>query len=433
MLTILKAFTWNPQWASQTTPFFTQGGYVLGVATTPDGRSYAGGIGLRQSDGQGGVVNIQDASAGFVTGKTIHVDEHVIVFVPYDGKVYVGTDGGLFRFSPKPNAPGVDAWESLNSSSLRNLLSESVAFSPAAPLVVLAGHQDNGIANNADSVWNWSGGNEGEKMYFDPNDRQGKTVYAWDASLQAFLKSTDGGKSFFGLTHPGAANFEMSFHPVEKDRFMVNSQTGNNEFTVMETTDGWTDVTKLRNLNPPIAGLGAPTAIAYAGDRRYVAAAGRLFQGRDAGQGQVVWNNMPLFQGPMIVSVVADPSNTNTIYVATRAGVFSKADQTDAVPWTVGSGGNLADLTGVGPSRLPFPINKLTVIGNRGRRAAALYVSTTGGVFKGKTNAGGTTWVRLGVGLPDVLVSDLDVNGDTHYVYVSLFGRGLWYLADYSR
>jgi hypothetical protein len=28
---------------------------------------------------------------------------------------------------------------------------------------------------------------------------------------------------------------------------------------------------------------------------------------------------------------------------------------------------------------------------------------------------------------------DLDVNGDTHYVYVSLFGRGLWYLADYSR
>jgi len=49
---------------------------------------------LGQSDGQGGVVNIQDASAGFVTGKTIHVDEHVIVFVPYDGKVYRG--GGAF-------------------------------------------------------------------------------------------------------------------------------------------------------------------------------------------------------------------------------------------------------------------------------------------------------------------------------------------------
>ena len=124
----------------------------------------------------------------------------------------------------------------------------------------------------------------------------------------------------------------------------------------------------------------------------------------------------------------------SSIYFATPSGVFFKANQADSLPWTIGGGGNLQDLTGIDTARLPFQITKLTLMANRGGKAPALYAATTGGVFKGTRPAGAAIkWVRLGTGLPDVLVSDLDVNADTHYVYVSLFGRGVFYLADYSK
>jgi hypothetical protein len=427
-----SAINWSPQWMSQTLSFNTGGGYTLGVAMTPDGRFYAGGVGLGQSDGQGGVVNIQDGS-GFVVGNTIHHDEHVILYSPYDLKVYVGTDGGLFRFTPKADkVPGVSAWESVNTSSLRNSLSESVAFSPADPLIILAGHQDNGMASNADGSWKSVGGNEGERMYFDPNDPLGKTAYAWDASGPTFFKSTDGGRTFTSLSLPIASNVALAFHPSEKDRFIVSFNNGSNQYTVQETKDGWTDLAKLTDLKPPITGLGAPTALAYVGDFRYVAASGRLFQGKVDAQGTMVWNATPLVRGPKIVSVSADPARPGAVYFATLARVFFKADQADNVPWTVGGGGNLQDVTGSGPTRVPFTIRRLAVMSNRG--APALYVATVGGVFKG-TRSGGPDmkWVRLGLRLPDVLVSDVAVSAATHHVYASLFGRGAFYLVDYTR
>jgi hypothetical protein len=427
-----NAINWSPQWMSQTLTFNTGGGYTLGVGMTPDGRLYGGGVGLGQSDGQGGVVNIQDGS-GFVVGNTIHVDEHVIRYSPYDLKVYVGTDGGLFRFTPRPNGvPGVTAWESVNSVSLRNMLSESVAFSPADPLVVLAGHQDNGIASNADGSWKWVGGNEGEKVFFDPNDPEGKTAYAWDASGPAFSKSTDGGRSFSALSLPSARNVELAFHPSEKDRFMVSFHKGGTEYTVWETTDGWTSLSNIKDLTPPLTGLGSPTALAYSGDFRYVAAAGQLFQGKLNTQGTVVWTTTPIVTGSRIVSVVADSARPGAVYFATRSQVFFKANQTDGMPWTLGGGGNLQDVTGAGATRLPFALRKLVVMANRGE--PALYVATVGGVFKGtRAGAADIKWVRLGLGLPDVLVSDVAVNPATHFVYASLFGRGAFYLVDYSR
>ena len=441
-----KARRWTPQWtalprnsqcrnsAQRETCFYTAGGYTLGVAVAPDGRSYGGGIGLGQSDGQGAVVNIQDAGGGFVTGDTIHVDEHVVAYSPLDQKIYVGTDGGLFRFTPRSDgAPGVTAWESVNSSSLRNFLSESVAFSPARPLTILAGHQDNGIGSNVGASWKWGGGNEGEQMYFDPNDRQGDTAYGWDASNRVFMKSTDGGSTFANLTYPVAAAFALAFHPTQKDRFLASFPMAGNEFTVQETEDGWTDTTKLRDLAPPIAGLGAPSAIAYIADYRYVAAGGRLFQGEADAQGGVTWTAAPVFQDTMVVSVAADPGRPNAVYFATPAGVFLKENQTDGIAWTVGAPGNLLDLTGAGSARLPFAPSKLTLTSSRGGSSPYLYAATLGGVFKGRRGGTGASWARLGAGLPDVLVTDLDVNPDTHYVYASLFGRGVFYLVDYSR
>jgi photosystem II stability/assembly factor-like uncharacterized protein len=308
-------FDWQPVWSSQNTAFYTGGGYTLPVAIAPDGRAYGGGIGLGQSDGAGGVANIQDPGGGFVAGKTIHVDSHVVTYVATDQKIYVGTDGGMFRFAPKPNAPGVTAWESLNTPSLSNVLSDYLAVSPANPNDLLVGHQDNGIARTGGTGWSSAGGNEGEKLFFDPNDPQGTTAYAWDASFSAFMKSVDGGHSFpIGLALSTPGDFELAFHPTQRDRFMVTAAAGPNRCTVLETTNGFAG---RQDLNPPNA-VGCPSALAYAGAYRYAAVNGVLYQGLDNGGGQVTWNITPVFQGPFkIVSVLADPANPGAVYFAT--------------------------------------------------------------------------------------------------------------------
>ncbi len=54
-------------------------------------------------------------------------------------------------------------------------------------------------------------------------------------------------------------------------------------------------------------------------------------------------------------------------------------------------------------------------------------------MFKASNPSGANTvWNRLGTGLPHVPISDLEVNPSMHGVYVSLFGRGVWSLTDYS-
>jgi hypothetical protein len=266
---------------------------------------------------------------------------------------------------------------------------------------------------------------------FDPNDPTGNTAYAWDASFQAFMKSADGGHSFpIGLALSTPGDFELAFHPTQRDRFMVTAAAGLNRCTVLETTNGWAG---RQDLNPPVAS-GCPSAVAYAGAYRYVAVNGQLYQGLDNGQGQVTWNNTPVFQGPFrIVSVLADPANPNAVYFATGgfgvAGqVFTKANQADGIPWTVGNGGNLEEVTG----NLGYQVVKLALIASSGHKPA-LYAATYSGVFKtSNPNGTNTQWSRLGTGLPDVLISDLEVNPSLHGVYVSLFGRGVWSLTDYS-
>ena len=155
---------WQPQFL---TPDYhnTQQGYVQGLCIAPDGRIYVGSRGLNQSAGGQSLISIEaDAN-----GKKIHVDVHAIA--AYQEKIYVATDGGLFRFTPRLDKPGVPQWEELNTVSLGNFLSTSVSANPTNPFIDLVGNQDNGIARRSLSGdWTHSAfSNEFENVRFDPD------------------------------------------------------------------------------------------------------------------------------------------------------------------------------------------------------------------------------------------------------------------------
>ncbi|MBI3695464.1 MAG: VCBS repeat-containing protein [Acidobacteria bacterium] len=416
-------YTGVPKWFTAE-QFFTQGGYDMGVAIGEDGRTYGGGIGLAQSDDKG-VLNLQDQF------KNIHVDEHVIA--AYGGRIYAGTDGGLYRFTPQPGKLGgasASSWEPLNSSTLRNFLSGSTDFSPNDPFDILVGNQDNGANHLAGGVWSWLPSNERDVVFFDHHPaNNGKIAYVYDASDPGNIglqKSYDGGKTLgkhLVLPLMLVPNFLMAFHPSQQNRFMLNFPLGGIEFTVKETTDGWEDAGKAKDLAPPIKGLGCPTALSYAAKFAYVSAGGAIFQFDG-----VNWKKVFQASAGVVVSIATDPNNPNAIYFATPAQVFRKPDQSNGLPWTPGNGGDLEEVTGAG---LTAAVLKLALISNGPGKAPNLYAATPLGIFRTATvNGGKTAWARMGTLLPDTPISDIQVNSGSRMIYVATYGRGVWYTLD---
>ena len=436
-------FSWSPQWAPTGAPGEDQAYGTLnqvdfpGAGTSPDGRAYVGATGIAQSDGKGGAVNIQDVTSPYVLGPKCgsslcapHTDTHAILYSYLDYKMYFGTDGGLFRFLPDPYSPGAN-WESVNTPSLRNMLSYSVSASPTQPNVLAVGHQDNGIIGNALGDWryaNAANNNEGDELFFDPHDPSGSTVYAWDGSQNAFEKSTNSGANYSGLSLAAPpSTFLLAFHSTQFNRFLVTAGNGSGGCIVLETTNGSGSFT---NLSVPLSSC--PTAIGYVGSNYYVATSGGvLLQGAPSGGG-VVWTNVwPAgnTQAP-VVSILGDAGNPNAIYLATAQQVFFKPDITDSLGWAQGAG--LKELTGTGGSALQFPLRRLAIMPSYGR-TPALYAATTGGIFEASVlNGASTAWTRLGSGLPDTGVSDLRTDPIHHGVYAATYGRGAWTVTDWS-
>jgi hypothetical protein len=237
---------------------------------TPDGRILAGGKGACVTSTGKTFVPLGGVRGAYANclitgeeallddkGKTTHVDVHCFMYSDLDNKIYMGTDGGIVRFTLDPNNPGkVAHWEPLNANSLTNFLSESVAFSPSSPYNVLAGHQDNGVVHLQNPVWSSAGGNESVTVFYDPFG----TGYFIDCSggCGGLQVSADGGKTFPETrTIPWDVHDEkLYFHPTQKDRMMIPCQqtTPPARCSIWESTDGFRTAGEMHDLNLPNKG-----------------------------------------------------------------------------------------------------------------------------------------------------------------------------------
>jgi hypothetical protein len=401
---LLNVFTpangvWQPRWFSQTDWFNTQRGYVQGTCLASDGRIYAGGIGLAQSAGGTSFVPIGlDAQ-----GTAIHVDEHVVI--EYQGQIYVGTDGGLFRCTPRPGAAGIDKWQSLNTPSLTNFLATGATVDPFHSAVALVGSQDNGIARRSQSgQWAYSDfSNEREVVRFDPHSAdQGKYAYSGDPN-NGFFWSQDNGATFSGFGPPGATAPDppppFAFHPKDNAKLLI----------------GWSDVYETPDRgttwNKKVGLQAAPTAVAYEGDHAvYVGFNGQLWQSFNDGNN---WAVDPFTFRSTIVAICGDPTNPGAVYVATSYRVFRRFTSTTG--WE--------DITG----NLALQVNTMRLKGNGAGKDPWLFVATGAGVFIASTlRTYATWWTRFGSGLPDANVSELELHPDTGLLVAATWGRGAW-------
>jgi photosystem II stability/assembly factor-like uncharacterized protein len=389
-------------------------------------------------------------------GVSTHPDQHVGEVYVVDGKLrlYTGNDGGFFREDSHDLGAGRegfdnDSWTQMNTLAtvqpwkiarkpdgeiLTALQDNGSGYFPPGKQGILVGSGDgvNVVATPDPDVWYMSA--QGDIVWVTTD--HGKTIRAMPADLT--------GASFLSPlaidpTDPNhLAVAGRDIHETTKGK---DTQTTLNPLTYEVITTDWKQSFDA-GTSPVSGGAYGSQALAIRGAAVYDAICGLCRNSLgDATKisGTVATNVKPGCEAKKastdcwhiaagkglphnsIWNVAIDPTDVNTIYVALNSnslvGLSESVNGAQRVMVSHDAGESFSDLTG----NLPHSQARDVVV-----RGDALFVATDNGVFTAPKT--GKTWMRVGTGLPQVRVNDLDLDSTGRYLTAGVFGRGAWVL-----
>lgn len=405
---------WTPIGAGLPSGLDTQGGANQPITTTPSGAiyfaisgNYNNAMVFQSLDGGAKWSDISSAN-----GIRPHVDHHALLFT--DGALYDGNDGGIWRFTPKPqNQPGPGTWEHLNTEGLQTIEAQGVSLHPHDPTIVLVGSQDNGTALRVNGVWTSVQSSDRGRVRYDPGSKS-----AYSEAYGSFDRSDDSGASWGGIGLPGGGEFA--------DGIMQNYDVdpfGTGRVIIAGVHGTWVSSNKGGNWKKIAPGLtGDPntvTAMAFSSDPAKIYLGfndGRIFRTTNGGGDGTAGNWTEITGGKnlggMVVTMAVDPSSADTLYIATAS---------PAVWRTPDAGNSWQNLT-----------SDLPLVGFTSPMALAtkpsgpnVFVGTPSGVYACQ-NPAAPSWRRVGIGLPFVKVTDLQYQPSTDILAAGTYGRGVF-------
>ena len=361
---------------------------ALAVSDSNENELYVGVLNIWKS-ANGGDSFTQLNNWGIRNEAYTHADIHFLKF--YDNELYVGSDGGFFRSSDQ----GSTFSDLTGNMAIGQFYRVSVSKQTSTKMA--GGTQDNGgFAYFND--WNIYHGGDGMESVIDPNNDN--LVYGFMQSGQTLFVSNNSGMSGTqGFSGPSNGNWitPLSINKDSEVYAGYNSlyQFENGEFTEISTNliGGNIDVLELDPIDSDII---------------YVAINQSLRKSTDHG---VTFTNLFNFSNN-ITSIEVNNNDNSIVYVTTRGnngGVFKSLNQ----------GVSFTDITGTLPS-----VVKNIVKHQPDTPDNILYLGTSLGVYR--FDEGLNTWRSYNSGLPNVSVTDLDINIIDNKVIASTYGRGVW-------
>ncbi|MCH2195621.1 YCF48-related protein [Kordia sp.] len=383
--------------------FNSQGGYNITLAISPlnENLILAGGVdGWRSTDGG---QNWEKYLDGYWTAGNpyfyVHSDHHDMKFVPGTNMAISVNDGGIFI----GNAQFDNAWADL-SSGIAITQYYNVSGTPQNANLLIAGAQDNDIGQYDGTDWiGRNPGSDGVEGLWDYSNSD----IAWTCSQAgSMLRTTNGFTTSQFISTPNGAPFvwELEIHPTTPTTIyggfgdIYRSTDRGNTWTNLNSNVGPVEFISIAPSNPFVI---------------YVSGNGTVRRTDDGG---TFWTTLPLPQGGNVKSIEVNATNPAEVYIAYsgyQAGKVYKSNDSGAT-WT--------NITGSLPN---IPTHK--ILYKTGTTDEELFLATDLGVYYRTASVG--DWVKLGQGLPNVIVNDIEIHYATEKLRAATFGRGVWEVA----
>jgi len=370
------------------------------VSSQDENTLFVGGVNCWKSTNGGQSWNINTHWYGGGGATYMHADEHMLKYNPLNNYVYSGNDGGLYYSSDNGNI-----WTDI-SDGLQITQFYSLGVSQTVQDKVITGAQDNGTFLKTATNWDAVIGGDGMECiidYTDANIMYGALYYG------DIRKSTNGGNSFSSI---GPSNNGAWETPYELDR--NNPQImyiGYDE--LHKTTDGgnsWNIITNNETNGGKIDEIGMSKSNSNV---IYFSDGANIFTTTNGGGSWVnINNNLPY---KTISYIIVHPNDANKVWVT-----LSGYTASEKVYKTTDGGNSWVNISGTLPN---IPVNCIVL--DESSNNENLYIGTDLGVFI--TDSTLTDWNMFNNNsLPNVIVSELEIQYQSNKLIAATFGRGLW-------
>ncbi len=391
-----------------------QGEYDLAYALNPNNYNeiWIGGINIWKSSDGG--INFNLKTYGHPTAinncgtnpgvATVHSDQHFIAFHPLQaGTIFTCNDGGIYK-----TTDGGASWTDL-SNGLQISQIYRIGTAQTIDNDIICGLQDNGTKEFYNNGWVERNGGDGMECIIDYTNPY--TLYA-SYSNGVIYRSKNNWTNYTTIsdnipnTPDGAWVTPFVLHPTNPNTLFAGYKR---LWKSDDQGDSWYYISPIFSTGVDLRSIcvspSNPNTI-------YVANYFSLYQTTNGG---TTWNNISsgLPSGVKITYITVDPTNSQRVYV-TLSG-YSAGNKVYMSP---NGGANWYNYSGSLPN---VPVNCITYQKNTNE---GLYIGTDLGVFF--TDATMNDWVPYQSGLPNVIVTELEISYSNNKLWAATFGRGLW-------
>ena len=429
-----------------------------------------GSYGYDFSPQSGGIFRSTDGGQNWTSvGYDLHPDFHAFAFQPNDTKhVVIGNDGGVWQsFNRGGRAPGAPLssvdWENLNgevnpvtgalihSTGLRITQFTSIATVPNIPGQYWGGTQDNGTMRKsiANARWFDQAGGDGGQVIVDQttpntvNPTVPAYVFGTFNGISPYRYSPSKANTFFGNERIGGGiktTDRAEFYLPQVQNQANPNQLFTGTFRVYRTNNAettsagdvhWdpisTDLTTGCTGTAPNGARGcliSAIGLAEGGDGLYVGTDdGVVSVSPDAvTSGSPSWHRVgaTTLPGRPVTQFAVDRSNWRIAYISYAGFGAATPGNTGHVFKTTDGGAHWSNVTGSLPD---VPVNSIVLDPSSDN---TIYAGTDVGTFVSIN--GGSTWQRLGTGMPKVSSWQLDYDASHALLINGTHGRGAYTL-----
>lgn len=371
-------------------------------------RVIIGGVNLWRTTDKGATWEISSMWSGNHNDvTTVHADQHDLWYDDANNIMYVGNDGGVYKSSDFG-----DNWDWIGSGILGTQFYR-FGISQIDSTVYIGGTQDNGTkVHKSNGTWRDAIGGDGFESLVDNEDKN--TMYG-SLYYGAFFKSTNGGNNFKRLndldndneydeiTESGAWSAPFIQNPSNSNTILLGM------INVWISKDKGDHFTKISNFG----GSSKLVSLAMSeSDSNYIYAAYNTKLYRTTNYG-TSWTEMTRPGNSSISYIFVDDKDSDKLW-ATNSGYSAN----NKIFESTDGGSTWTNLT----KNLPN-VPALTVVKQKDSDDK-LWLGNDIGVYYIDDNQ--SDWKAYNTDLPNVIITELEINYNHNQIYAATYGRGIW-------